>query len=237
MPLLTMSQKTRILVVDDDVQIRRALRQLLAARGYEVDLAATGEEALGMAAASPPGLVVLDLGLPGITGMDVCRELRAWTQVPIIVLSVNDRSVDKVTALDLGADDYLTKPFDTPELLARIRSQLRRVRRDEVPEASRFVLGDLQVDLSARVVTRKGQEVHLTRTEYALLQYLLGKMDRVVTYGLLVTHVWGAQDQADLPTLRTHVANLRRKVESDPEHPTLILTEPGVGYRLVSPPG
>lgn len=231
-----MTGKTRVLVVDDDVQIRRALRHVLAARGYDVLLAATGEEAVETAAAEAPELMILDLGLPEMSGLDVCREVRGWSQMPILVLTVNDRSQDKVAALDLGADDYLTKPFDTQELLARIRVQLRRVNREPSPSQARFEVGGLQVDLAARRVVRDNQEIHLTPTEFSILGYLLSKSDRVVTYGLLLANVWGGGDQADLPTLRTHTANLRRKIEADPEHPAVILTEPGVGYRLVSNP-
>jgi two-component system KDP operon response regulator KdpE len=222
----------KILVVDDDVQIRRALRNALSARGYEVVLAAGKEEALEAAAVELPRMVILDLGLPDGSGIDVCKELRTWSKMPILVLSVYDRPQDKVAALDMGADDYLTKPFDTSELLARIRSHLRRA--DNAPAAEPIYEFDgLRVDLSRRQVTRDGEPVHLTRTEFALLQYLVQNAERVVTYSLLLEHVWGNTGSGDTQTLRVHVGNLRRKVERVPEQPRHIITEAGVGYRFV----
>ncbi|MBI3925226.1 MAG: response regulator transcription factor [Armatimonadetes bacterium] len=222
---------TRILVVDDEMQMRRALRHALAARGYEVMLAATGEEGLDLAASLPPDLVILDLALPGLEGLEVCRELRTFTQVPIVVLSVREGSADKVAALDLGADDYLTKPFDTAELLARIRSHLRRATLAQ-PTGPTICAGALCLDLERHQAWLDGEEVHLTRTEFALLGYLVGHAGRVVTHGLLLDRVWGGEHGADVSTLRVHMANLRRKIEPDPDRPTLITTEPGVGYRF-----
>jgi two-component system KDP operon response regulator KdpE len=224
------------MVVDDDVQIRRALRHALAARGYDVVLAATGEEALDLAASSSPDMVVLDLNLPGMTGMDVCRELRSWSQVPILVLSVQDRPNDKVTALDLGADDYLTKPFDTAELLARIRSHLRRSAQTPQQVEAIMTFGALKIDVARHQVFRDEQEIRLTKTEFALLQYLAQNAGRVVTYSLLLSKVWGSEYEADTQTLRVHIGNLRRKIEADANRPTFILTEPGVGYRFTAAP-
>jgi two-component system KDP operon response regulator KdpE len=220
-----------ILVVDDDMQILRALRHALAARGYEVLLASSGQQALEMAAVQQPNMVILDLTLPDMSGIEVCRELRTWLHVPILVLSVRDRPDDKVTALDTGADDYLTKPFDTSELLARIRSHLRRA--DQLPVAEPvYELENLRIDISRHQVLREGEEVHLTRTEFALLQYLAQNSGRVVTYGMLLQRVWGPEYETDTQTLRVHIGNLRRKIEPDPDRPRFILTEPGVGYRF-----
>ncbi|MHB2017408.1 MAG: response regulator transcription factor [Candidatus Xenobia bacterium] len=221
----------RILVVDDDVQIRRALMGALAARNYDVVLAGTGEEALALAPLDPPDMIILDLSLPGRSGLEVCQELRRWTQAPILVLSVKDRPNDKVEALDLGADDYLTKPFNTAELLARIRSHLRRAQNLPCPEPVIEVDG-LTIDLARYQVFRNGEEVKLTRTEFALLQYLAQHAGRVVTYNLLLQQVWG-QDGGDTQTLRVHIGHLRRKIEVDADRPRLIVTEPGVGYRFL----
>lgn len=228
---MSMHRGRRLLVVDDDIRIRRALQRAIAARGYDVALAATGEEALALASEAPPDMVILDMALPGISGLDVCRELRTWTQIPILVLSVHDGSDDKVAALDEGADDYLTKPFDTPELLARIRSHLRRSTQT-APAPPVVQAGELTIDFAGRTVLRNGEEIRLTPKEFALLQYLVQNAGRVVTHGLLLSRVWGSDYEGDVQTLRVHVANLRRKVERDPDSPTLITTEPGVGYRL-----
>ena len=232
---MTESQ-SRILVVDDDVQILRALRRALQARGYDVLTAASGEEALDLAAGHVPAMVILDLSLPRMSGIDVCRELRTWTQVPILVLSIHESSADKVAALDMGADDYLTKPFDTAELLARIRSHLRRAARQQPDEPVLEVEG-LQMDVARWQVICRGEEVRLTRIEFEILQYLMRNAGRVVTSGLLLRQVWGPEYETDLHTLRVHIGNLRRKIEVDAEKPTLIVTELGVGYRLrPSPP-
>jgi two-component system KDP operon response regulator KdpE len=221
----------RILVVDDEPQIRRALRSGLTAQGYEVLLAADGEEALDLAASRPVDLVVLDLGLPGIDGLEVCRQLREWSSVPILVLSVRASDKDKVAALDLGADDYLTKPFSMAELLARIRANVRRAR--AVPQTEPvFRTGDLAIDMARHRVTMAGQEVKLARMEYEVLRYLALNADRVITHRVLLREVWGPDYEEETQYLRVHINRLRRKIEPDPARPQYIITEPGVGYRL-----
>jgi two-component system KDP operon response regulator KdpE len=219
-----------VLVVDDEEQILRAVRRALTARGYEVLTAADGEDALVEAVSSVPDLVVLDLNLPGIDGMDVCRRLRSWTQVPILVLSVREDEAGKVQALDLGADDYLTKPFGVEELLARVRALLRRSRLEE-GDPPRFEVDGVVVDLAARRVTRMGADVHLTKTEWALLLALVEHPGKLLTHRWLLDRVWGAGYQEDVEVLRVFVSQLRRKIEPDPSRPAMIVTDPGVGYR------
>lgn len=226
-----MKQEKRILVVDDDVQIRRALRSVLSSRGYEVILAQGGEDALDRAAEYPPDLVILDLAMPQVNGIEVCRKLREWSAAFIIMLTVYDREADKVAALDAGADDYLTKPFSTSELLARIRAHLRRI--SEAPKnPAVYEAGELKFDTARHQAFLKGKELKLTKTEYALLQYLMKHAGRVVTYKMLLIYVWGEEYQQDAYTLRVHIGNLRKKIENDPHRPRFILTEPGVGYRF-----
>lgn len=222
----------RILVIDDEEQIRRALRSVLQARHYTVDLAATGEEGLDIAIDRPPDLVVLDLTLPGMSGLEVAGELRAWYEGPIIVLSVRDADVDKIAALDLGADDYLTKPFSAGELLARIRAHLRRAAGGEA-SIREIRAGDLVIDLAKRTVTVAGQPVHLTRTEFDVLALLARNSDRVVTSKMLLEQVWGPDYASDRQTLRVHVSHLRQKIEPAGGVPRYVLTEPGVGFRFV----
>ncbi len=222
----------RILVVDDEPQIGRLLTTSLGARGYEVAVASDGQAALDMAASWRPDLILLDLGLPTIAGLDVCRQLRAWSQVPIIVLTVRDAEQDKVAALDLGADDYLTKPFGTAELLARIRVALRHAAHLSVTAEPVRQFGDLRIDLARRLVVVRGQEVHLTPREYDLLRVLATQAGKVLTHRLLLRAVWGGAYEQDVATLRVFVTQLRRKIEADPAHPTHILTEPGIGYRF-----
>lgn len=220
----------RVLVVDDEPQIRRALRVGLTGLGYDVQLTSSGEEGLDLAAVAPPDVVILDLMLPGMSGLDVCKALREWSQAPIIVLSAMGAERDKVKALDLGADDYLTKPFGMDELLARIRVALRRT----VGEASPPVLesGDLRLDQARRLVTSRGQEVHLTPTEYDMLRYLMANAGKVVTHRALLRAVWGPGYEDGSQTLRFFIVQLRRKIEPDPSRPTYIRTEPGIGYRF-----
>jgi two-component system, OmpR family, KDP operon response regulator KdpE len=221
----------RILVIDDEDQIRRALRSILSARRYETEVASTGRDGLEAAASHRPDLIVLDLSLPDISGLEVCRELREWYEGPILVLSIRDADSDKIAALDLGADDYLTKPFSAGELLARIRAHLRRSRGEEALPAT-ITAGDLTIDLAKRIVTVGGSVVHLTRTEFDILALLARHSDRVVTARMLLEQVWGPEYVGDTQTLRVHVSHLRRKIEQGgvSRH---ILTEPGVGFRFV----
>jgi two-component system KDP operon response regulator KdpE len=226
---------TRVLVIDDEPQIRRALATNLRARGMEVALAGTGEDGLRLAAERRPDLVLLDLGLPGIDGTEVVRGLRGWTDVPIIVLTVRSGEADKVEALDAGADDYVTKPFGMDELLARMRAALRRTAGpgDEEPVV---VAGDLRIDLADKRVARDGTEVHLTPIEWGIVEQLTRNRDRLVTQRHLLQAVWGPAYETETNYLRVHLANLRRKLERDPSRPRCFTTEPGMGYRFVSDP-
>jgi two-component system, OmpR family, KDP operon response regulator KdpE len=221
----------RILVVDDEPQILRSLRTTLAAHGYDVQTAASGEEAVTMVEGHMPDLVVLDLVLPGISGLDVCRYLRERSPVPILILSARGDERDKVAALDLGADDYLTKPFGVNELLARIRAALRRAAGAR-GLAAVVVAGDLRVDFDRRQVAVDGAEVRLTPTEFDLLKALAANAGRVLTHGYLLRTVWGPEYEGESQLLRVFVGQLRRKIERDPARPRHILTEPGVGYRF-----
>ena len=222
---------TRVLVVDDEPQILRALRTNLAARGYEVDVAATGEAALAQAAAHRPDVVILDLGLPGIDGIGVVEGLRGWTDVPIIVLSVRDAEADKIGALDAGADDYVTKPFGMGELLARLRAATRRAAPGE-PEAPVVATDSFTVDLANCRATRHDEDVHLTPTEWHLLEVLVRHPGRLVSQRQLLQAVWGPQYETETNYLRVYMAQLRRKLEDDPSQPRHLLTEPGMGYRF-----
>ena len=221
----------RVLVVDDEPQIRRALRTALTGHGYRVELANDGEDALTLLAANPPELVVLDLVMPGVDGLEVVRQTRQWSRVPIVVLSARGQEHDKVEALDLGADDYLTKPFGMAELLARVRAALRR---SEPSTPSVLTAGNVAIDLARHVVTRGGEEVHLTPTEYDLLRVLAADAGKVLTHRQLLERVWGTYAAQNSQQLRVYVNYLRRKLELDPTRPALIVTEPGVGYRLRS---
>jgi two-component system KDP operon response regulator KdpE len=221
---------TRVLVVDDDRQIRRALSTALGGHGYEVEVAVDGTDALTRIASWYPDVVVLDLIMPNVDGFEVVRDARTWTDVPIIVLSARGRFDDKVTALDLGADDYITKPFGIEELEARIRAILRRTRSGE--EETAIQLGDITIDLAAHVVTRRGEPVHLTPTEFTLLQTLAAERGKVMTHRQILERVWGDYAAENSRQLRVYINYLRRKLEDDPAKPRLIVTEPGVGYRL-----
>jgi two-component system KDP operon response regulator KdpE len=223
---------TRILAVDDEPQILRALRINLRARGYDVDTAATGTEALEAAGRHPPDLVILDLGLPDIDGVDVIRGLRGWTSVPIIVLSGRSDSADKVDALDAGADDYLTKPFSMDELLARMRAVTRRV--SPVESLPAVVLGNVTVDLANKRVSMDadGDNVRLTPTEWHLLEVLLRHPGKLHSQRQLLAEVWGPGYDDARGNLRVYMAQLRRKLEVDPGRPRYLLTEPGMGYRF-----
>jgi two-component system KDP operon response regulator KdpE len=224
--------KATALVIDDELQIRRLLRVCLEANGYRVLEAATGQEGLAQAAQHPPDVVLLDLGLPDMEGVTVLKRLREWSRVPVVILSVRDREDDKVAALDHGADDYVTKPFGTGELLAR----LRVAQRHALPagESPVFRSGELEVDLTARVVKLKGREVKLTATEYSLLRLFVQHVGKVLTHRQILKEVWGPSYVEQTHYLRVYIAHLREKLETDPANPRLITTEPGVGYRFVA---
>lgn len=222
----------RVLVVDDEPQIGRLLTTSLHARGYEVAVATDGQMALEMTATWRPDVVLLDLGLPIIDGLEVCRRVRGWSQVPIIVLTVRDAELDKVTAFDLGADDYVTKPFGTNELLARIRVALRHGAHASLPEEPVLRFGDLTVDLAHRRITVSGEDVHLTPTEFELLKVLATQAGKVLTHRMLLQAVWGSAHEQDVGALRVFIAQLRRKIEPKPEQAWYIITEPGIGYRF-----
>jgi len=221
-----------VLVVDDEGPMRRALQINLEARGFEVFLAASGEEALAVAARQHPDLVLVDLGLPGISGLDVIDGLRGWTRVPIIVVSARDAEHDKVAALDAGADDYVSKPFGMDELLARLRAALRRAKPDGDVEESVIETDGLIIDLADKRVSRDGEEVHLTPTEWRLIEVLARNRGRLVTQRQLLQDVWGPEYEHETNYLRVHVGNVRRKLEPDPSRPRYLLTEPGMGYRF-----
>jgi len=224
----------RVLVVDDEPPVRRFLRTALAAHDFHVLEASTGEEGLTAAASHRPDLVILDLGLPDLDGIEVTKRLREWATIPIIILSVRGQETDKVSALDAGADDYLTKPFGVSELLARIRVAMRRAARSTVDPI--FMAGDLTVDFLRRVVKQAGREIQLTPTEYDLLRALITHAGMVLTHNHLLREVWGPGYEEETHMLRVNISNLRRKLEPDPSRPTYILTEPGVGYRLREDP-
>jgi len=221
---------SRVLVVDDEPQILRALGTNLKARGYEVDLAPTGEAALEAAARRPPDAVILDLGLPGIDGVQVIEGLRGWTQAPIIVLSVRGEEADKVGALDAGADDYVTKPFAMGELLARLRAAMRRVAPGS--EATVVETEAFTIDLAAKRASTLAGEVRLTPTEWHIVEMLVTNPGRLVTQRQLLQEVWGPRYERETNYLRVFLAQIRRKLEPDPTHPRFFITEPGVGYRF-----
>jgi two-component system, OmpR family, KDP operon response regulator KdpE len=225
----------RILLVEDELPIRRFIRALLMGEGYRVDEAHDGKEAIRSATQQPPELIILDLGLPDSDGLDVLRQLREWSQAPVIILSARDREGQKVAALDAGADDYLTKPFGAGELLARVRVALRHAARiGDEPDSSIFEHGDLKVDLGARRVIVRGNEVKLTPLEYKLLTTLVRHAGKVLTHGTLLKEVWGPHQMRETHYLRVFMASLRRKIELDPAQPLHLLTEQGVGYRLAA---
>jgi two-component system KDP operon response regulator KdpE len=222
----------RILIVDDETPIRRYLRVALGAQGYAVLEAAGGQEALNAVVSGRPDLVILDLGLPDIDGVEVTRRLREWSQTPIIILSVRESEQDKIAALDAGADDYLVKPFGTGELMARIRVVLRRQTPGTEPVLE---AGVLRMDLARRKVTVADREITLTPTEYDLLRHLMQNAGRVITHRHLLRLVWGTAYEEEMHLLRVNISNLRHKLEPDASQPAFIHTEPGVGYRLIIP--
>jgi two-component system KDP operon response regulator KdpE len=229
-----MSQQPHVLVIDDEPQILRAVRTILTAKQFRVTTAARGEEGLTLAAAEAPDLIILDLSLPDLDGIEVCRRLREWTQVPIIVLSVRDTEKDKVAALDRGADDYLTKPFSIEELLARIRVALRHSAQSKGSGESIIRSGSLEIDLAEYRATRNGVEVRLTATEFKLLAHLAAHAGRVLTHHAILSAVWGPEYAEHVEYLRVYMRQLRKKLEADPDHPEILTTEPGIGYRFMA---
>jgi two-component system KDP operon response regulator KdpE len=225
-----MSAAAHVLVVDDEPQIVRGLRVILRSAGYDVEAAGTKEEALNAASVRPPDAIVLDLVLPDGSGVDVCAEIRTWSQLPIIVLSAVGDEREKVRALDAGADDYITKPFGTDELLARLRAVLRRTGEDG--DEPQITVGELSVDLAARTVRLAGSEVHLTPIEFDLLRVLARHQGKLLTHRQLLREVWGPGYETETHYLRVHVAHIRSKIEPEPSRPRYLITEPGVGYRL-----
>jgi two-component system KDP operon response regulator KdpE len=229
-----MAKKIKILVVDDEPRIRMFIRANLEARGYEVYLAQDGTEAVEMAGRVDPDVIVLDVNMPRMDGIEACRRIREWADMPIIILSVREDEKDKVKALDEGADDYVTKPFGIEELLARIRVALRHSA-GAAPATPLFTAGDLEVDFSKQVVKRQGQIVKLTRTEYELLAYLVSHHGKVLTHKELLRNVWGPEYGEESEYVRVFIRQLRSKIEDDPSNPKFIVTEPRIGYRFVKP--
>ena len=225
-----MSTRTRVLICDDEAQILRALRVILGDAGFEVIPALTAQEALDAAAVRRPEAAIIDLVLPDGDGVEVCRSIREWSEMPILVLSAVGDEREKVRALEAGADDYVTKPFGPDELVARLRAALRRVAPE--PEEPVVTTGEVEIDLARRRVMRTGEEVHLTPTEFELLRLLVRNRGRLLTHRTLLKDVWGPGFQDDTQVLRVHIANLRRKIEPEPGKPSLIRTDPGVGYRF-----
>jgi two-component system KDP operon response regulator KdpE len=222
-----------LLVIEDDPQIQRFLATALGVHGYSLTAAASGSEGLRMAVANPPSLVVVDLGLPDLSGLDVIRRLREWYTRPILVLSARDRETDKVAALDLGADDYITKPFGIGELLARLRVAQRHANAGERGVSAQLKIGDLLIDPAARRVLRHGEDVHLTPIEYKLLTLLAKHRGKVLTHRQILNEVWGPTHVESVQYLRIYLRALRAKIEPDPARPRYLITEVGVGYRLV----
>jgi two-component system KDP operon response regulator KdpE len=219
-----------VLVVDDESSIRRYLRAALSAQGFAIYEAANGQEAINEVVSHHPDLIILDLGLPDFDGIEVTRRLREWSQTPIIILSVREAENDKIAALDAGADDYLTKPFSTGELMARMRVALRR--QSHKPDDPVIQVDNLRMDLSRRLVTVSENQISLTPTEYEILRLLLQNVGKVLTHRQLLKQVWGTAYESEMHILRVNISNLRRKIEPDPSRPHYLLTEPGVGYRI-----
>ncbi|MDB6018956.1 MAG: response regulator [Pedosphaera sp.] len=229
----TAANQTRFsaLVIDDEPQIQRLLTITLEANGYRVTTTGTGQQGLAAAAQQNHDIIILDLGLPDINGVEVLKQLREWTQIPVVVLTVHDKEAEKIEALDSGADDYITKPFNSGELLARLRSALRRADKGSQGEPD-FNAGELSVNFASRTVTRKGQTIKLTVTEYTLLRLFIKHADKVLTHRHILREIWGPNHESDTHYLRVYMTRLREKLEADPTKPALFLTEPGVGYRF-----
>ncbi|RPJ20653.1 MAG: response regulator [Chloroflexi bacterium] len=220
----------RVLVVDDENSIRRYLRAALSAQGFAIYEAANGQEAINAVVSHHPDIIILDLGLPDFDGIEVTRRLREWSQTPIIILSVREAENDKIAALDAGADDYLTKPFSTGELMARMRVAMRHLAGK--PDEPVLQVDNLKMDLSRRLVTVNEDQISLTPTEYEILRLLLQNAGKVLTHHQLLRQVWGSAYESEMHILRVNISNLRRKIEPDPSRPHYLLTEPGVGYRI-----
>jgi two-component system, OmpR family, KDP operon response regulator KdpE len=227
-----MDKDPLILIIDDEPQILRALKTILTAHHLRVISATTGEQGIALAVAQLPDVIILDLTLPDIDGISVCEQIREWSRIPIIILSVRDNEKDKVAALDKGADDFLTKPFGIEELLARIRVALRHSSQSIGNTQSVIKAGPIQVDLARHIVSRDGEEIRVTGTEFKLLAYLAAHNDRVLTHQAILTHVWGSMDIDRVEYLRVYIGQLRKKLEVNPDEPQILLTEPGVGYRF-----
>ncbi len=230
-----MSNPVHILVIDDEPQILRALKAILAAKQFRVSTAARGEDGLAVAAAEQPDLIILDMSLPDMEGIQVCKELRKWTATPILILSVRDSEKDKVAALDAGADDYLTKPFGIDELLARVRVALRhKSQAAGGSRRTRVCAGKIEVDLTGFTVRRENVEISLTATEFKLLAYLASHAGRVLTHQMILSNVWDPAEADKIEYLRVYMRQLRKKLEDDPQNPKILLTEPGIGYRFIA---
>ena len=229
-----MTRRSRILLVDDEVVIQRTVAPLLRSQGYEVDVVGTGKEAVAAVTDRSPDLIVLDLGLPDIEGTEVCRRIRRESKAPIVILSARGGEADKVAALDIGADDYVTKPFGSEELLARIRVALRRLEQSEGPELERLTVAGLVIDYNRRRVLRGDEDIRLTPKEFELLELLARNVDRVLTHRTILKSIWGGNAVDQPEHLWVLMAQLRRKIEPDPSNPRYLITEPFVGYRLVS---
>ncbi len=227
-----MDKDPLILLIDDEPQILRALKTILSAGHFRVISAINGEQGIALAASQLPDVIILDLSLPDMDGIRVCEQIREWSAIPIIILSVRDSELEKVAALDKGADDYLTKPFSIEELLARIRVALRHSAHSIGNKETVINTGSLSIDLARHVTTLNGEEVKLTATEFKLLSYMAAHADRVLTHQATLNHVWGFEESDHIEYLRVYVGQLRKKIEQDPDNPQVLVTDPGVGYRF-----
>ena len=229
-----MNKEPLILLIDDEPQILRALKTILIANHFRILTATRGDQGIALAVVENPDLIILDLSLPDMDGIQVCEQIREWSRIPIIVLSVRENEKDKVAVLDKGADDYLTKPFGIEELLARIRVALRHSVQSMGNKQSTITSGSIVIDLARHIVTRNGEEIRLTATEFKLLAYLAANADRVITHQGILAQVWGFAEMDHVEYLRVYIGQLRKKLEANPDDPQIILTEPGVGYRFKS---